>query len=162
MELQDSFNLDNKDFQKCSTIKTECSDPPTAPQINCETAWLKINKPITPPPPHICDDTLYKAKQENSAAEHSDHMFDHSPYNNELLKNWNIKETTPVKTEEDCEGPSSSHLTRNYFKSAKRTVFNRPSPYETGAGSIETADLRVLIQHRHGIKRKSDKGDFIM
>lgn len=160
-EFEDSFNLDNKDFQRCGTIKTVCSEPPSAPQINCEAAWMKINKPLTPSPPHISDDASYKVKLESSAAEHSDHMFDHSPYNKELLKNWRIKETTPIKTDEDYEGPSSSHLKRNCFKSARRTMFNRPSPYETGAGSIEAAESRVSIQHRHGIKRKSDQVDFI-
>lgn len=160
-ELEDSFNLDDKDFQRCNTIKTELSDPPSAPQINCETAWLKINKPATPSPPHISDDASYKVKLESNDAEQSDHMFDHSPYNKELLKNWRIKESTPIKTDEDYDASSSSHLKRNCFKSARRTVFNRPSPYETGAGSIEGAESRVSIQHRQGIKRKSEKGDFI-
>lgn len=71
-------------------------------------------------------------------------MFGDSPYNKELLKKLQIKEETPVKSEHE----DRNNCTRNSFKSAKRTVFTRDSPYKRCGNDIDT----ISAKSRLGVK----------
>ncbi|ERL92768.1 hypothetical protein D910_10076 [Dendroctonus ponderosae] len=79
-------------------------------------------------------------KLESDAA--VDRMFDDSPYNNKLFESWKIKERTPVKNENDESGSKRS------FKSAKRTMFTRKSPYKKMES--DTSEKRISVKTRLG------------
>lgn len=115
----------------------------------------------TPPPPKISVEGEFK----NGDSEHQttkcntpppppkisavDKMFDESPYNKEMFKTLKIKEETPVKTEIAEELNDSN--SRNTLKSAKRTVFNRHSPYKK-VGS-DNQENKTSVKSRLGPKR---------
>lgn len=124
---------------------SKCKTPPppkiSVEEFNNSYSEHQTTKCNTPPPPKISP---------------VDKMFDESPYNKEMFKMLKIKEETPVKTEiaEELSGSNS----RNTLKSAKRTVFNRHSPYKkVGSDNYEN---KASVKSRLGSKRVlEEKGE---
>ncbi|KAF7272025.1 hypothetical protein GWI33_015164 [Rhynchophorus ferrugineus] len=84
----------------------------------------------------------------------SEPLFDDSPYNKELFKKLQIKEETPVK----CENEDGIINTRNSFKSAKRTVFTRESPYKRcGSDSDKISAKSRLTLRSNGESFRTSK-----
>ncbi|XP_066145909.1 histone RNA hairpin-binding protein [Euwallacea fornicatus] len=119
-----------KSYETSCNIKSEQSSPVSAQSI----------MPHTPPPPVI------------SGEDSIDRMFDESPYNRELFESCKIKDVTPIKIENDGKTGDNSHGNQSWssMRSAKRTVFTRPSPYKTN--DSERGGKKVSIMSRLGPK----------
>lgn len=87
---------------------------------------------------------LHKIKEEPK--EEVDDIFDESPYNKALFDSIRIKEETLTQTEDESGGDL-----RNSLKSAKRTVFNRLSPYKRFDNDV-AYEKRLSAKSRLGPK----------